>query len=177
MYASRVVHSLGTEYAGAAVCESRLNTCLSMRIDGFFFPDDRLYLVEHQMWARASEDGTVWVGGTELGMNMAGDIYMCRVKSPGTLVEQGKGIALVELAKSIISVKSPLSGVVLQVNERLSGEPELLNRAPYEDGWMAVVKPSDWEREQRHLIRVGDALRAAVEETLRLFRLDNDPQG
>ena len=81
---------MGTEYAGASVYESRLNTCLSMRIDGFFFPDDRLYLVEHQMWARASEDGTVWVGGTELGMNMAGDIYMCRVKSPGTLVEQGK---------------------------------------------------------------------------------------
>jgi len=145
-----------------------------MQIESFTFPDDRLYLLEHQMWALPLGDGTVQVGGTELGMNMAGDIYMCRVKAPGTVLEQGRGIAIVELAKSIISVKSPLSGAIVKINPQLASEPELLNRAPYGAGWMAVVQPSDWERESQGLIGTGDTLRAAVEETLRLYRLNED---
>jgi len=145
-----------------------------MQIESFAFPDDRLYLLEHQMWALPLNDGTVQVGGTELGMNMAGDIYMCRVKAPGTLLEQGRGIAIVELAKSIISVKSPLSGAIVRINPQLASEPELLNRAPYGAGWMAVVQPNNWDHELQALIGTGDALRAAVEETLRLYRLNED---
>jgi len=145
-----------------------------MRIEDYDFPEDRHYLVEHQMWALRLEDGRVRVGGTQLGMNMAGDIYMCRVKSPGTLLEQGKGIAIVELAKSIISVKSPLSGEIVAINERLAADPGLLNRAPYDAGWMALVQPSDWEHEAQTLMLAGDTLRKAVQETIRLYRLDAD---
>jgi len=105
---------------------------------GFEFPDELHYHVEHQVWARLHPDGTARVGVTAMGAHLAGDLYMCRPKPPGAAVEQGRGIAVVELAKSIVSVKSPVSGTVLRDGTRLDLQA-LRKLGPAIPGWSLRV--------------------------------------
>ena len=76
---------------------------MSLRFDDLDYPADLHYLIEHQVWARRDPDGLATVGITSLGIALAGEIYMCRAKAVGTTIEQGRSIAVVELAKSIVS--------------------------------------------------------------------------
>jgi glycine cleavage system H protein len=132
-----------------------------MNVLGFEFPDALHYHVEHQTWARVDGDGMVTVGITSMGIRMSGDIYMCRPKPVGQAVQQGRSVAVVELAKAIVSVKSPLSGTVARINELLAAQPELVHRDPYGLGWIACIAPSAWDSERRALAHgapVADAM-------------------
>lgn len=133
-----------------------------MLIAGAELPDDLLYWVDDQTWARLLPDGSVRVGITALGLKASGEVYMCRPKAVGDTLSQGRAMAVVELAKSIVSVKSPLSGQVLRVNERLAEQPELVFRAPYGEGWLLELQPADWLAEREALVH-GEAARAAME--------------
>jgi glycine cleavage system H protein len=133
-----------------------LNVC------GFEFPDGLYYCVEPQTWARMEADGTVTVGITALGIRQSGEIYMCRPKGVGVAVEQGRSVAVVELAKSIVSVKSPVTGEVVQVNPRLAQAPELVHLDPYGRGWLARLRPTRWEADQA-LLAHGEPVAAAME--------------
>lgn len=132
-----------------------------MIVSGFDFPDDLHYLVEHQTWARLEPDGHATVGITAMGIRLAGEIYMCRPKSIGQLVEQGRSVAVVELAKAIVSVKSPLSGTVVDVNPALVTRPELVHLDPYGEGWVARLLPTTWSTEHDALVH-GKAVAAAM---------------
>ena len=129
-----------------------------MLIRGFAFPESLDYLVEHQVWARDEGDGTATVGITSLGIHLGGEIYMCRPKATGAAVEQGHSVAVVELAKSIVSVKSPVTGVIVGVNAALDAHPELVHRAPYGDGWIARVRVADFARDRERLGRGRSAV-------------------
>ncbi len=128
---------------------------------GFEFPEALHYQVEDQVWAREEADGTVTVGITALGVRLSGEVYMCRPKRPGTLVERGRSLAVVELAKSIVSVRSPLGGTVVAVNERLAGAPELVHQDPYGEGWLARLQPADWAADRAALLH-GEPVAAAM---------------
>lgn len=134
-------------------------------------PPDWLYHIEHQVWARPEHDGLFTVGITALGIRLSGEIYMCRPKGVGVAVEQGRSIGVVELAKSIVSVKSPLSGEVVDVNPRLRDEPELVHRSPYGDGWLARIRATALDSE-RHALVSGGAVASAMREHARLHRLE-----
>jgi glycine cleavage system H protein len=142
-----------------------------MMAAGLPFPEELHYDIEHQVWARLEADGSATVGITALGVQLAGEVYMCRPKSVGIVVERGRGIAVVELAKSIVSVKSPLSGTVLAINESLATAPEMVHGSPYEEGWLARLQPSAWEAESSALLH-GPAVVAAMEHHAWLHRVD-----
>lgn len=132
-----------------------------MNVKGFDFPDRLYFQAEHQVWADLHEDGTATVGITTMGIRLAGEIYMCRPKSVGSLVEAGRSIAVVELAKSIVSVKSPLTGTVVDINLRLASEPEWVHRDPYGLGWLARLHLSACEHLPPDLV-FGPAVEAAM---------------
>lgn len=134
-----------------------------MLIAGVQMPDDLLYLVDEQTWARLLPDGTALQGITALGILAAGEIHMCRPKSAGELLTQGRSMAVVELAKSIVSVKSPLSGQVLRVNPRLQDEPELVHRDPHGEGWLLQLAPSRLAEERPRLAE-GAAAQPQMEQ-------------
>lgn len=134
-------------------------------------PPELHYLIEPQVWARVEPDGRVTAGITALGAKLAGEIYMCRPKGAGVMLEQGRSMAVVELAKSIVSVKAPLSGEVVAVNARLAREPEIINHDPYGEGWLLVLQPSRLTDELAALV-TGDAVAPAMAEHARLFRED-----
>jgi glycine cleavage system H protein len=135
------------------------------------FPADLHYLVEHDVWARLDGDGTATVGITALGIKLSGEIYMCRAKPVGTVVEQGRSIAVVELAKAIVSVKCAVSGTVLAVNPRLEEAPQLVHTDPYREGWIARLALADVERDRTQLVH-GDAVRSAMAHHAASFEAD-----
>jgi glycine cleavage system H protein len=141
-----------------------------MDVGGFDFPDALFYLPLEQVWARVDADGTATVGITALGIHLAGEIYMCRPKGLGFAVEQSRSVAVVELAKSIVSVKSPVSGDVVEVNARLAQQPELVHTDPYGAGWLARLKLTRWDGDQAALVH-GDTVPAAMADYQRLHRL------
>lgn len=143
-----------------------------MIVRGLDFPDDLHYLVDHQVWARLEGDGTATVGITSMGIRAAGEIYMCRPKAVGSEVEQGRAVAVVELAKSIVSVKSPVRGAVVDVNPALADRPELVHRDPYGAGWLARLKLADFEADRLALVQ-GDAVPAAMEAYARLNLIED----
>ncbi|HOB65997.1 glycine cleavage system protein H [Ottowia sp.] len=134
-------------------------------------PPELHYLIEHQVWARVHDDGTATVGITALGIRLSGEIYMCRPKSVGVEVEQGRAIAVVELAKSIVAVKSPVSGTVVAINPLLADRPEWVHEDPYGQGWIARVALRDLATDQALLVH-GQAVAPAMAAHARLFRQD-----
>ncbi len=133
------------------------------------FPAHLYYLIDEDVWARLEAGGELTVGVTSLGVALSGDIYMCRPRPVGASVERQRGIAVVELAKSIVSVKSPVSGEVVAINEALARHPELLNRDPYGAGWLARLRPLRWE-EERPLLLTGAAVEPAMRQRAWLMR-------
>lgn len=127
-----------------------------MLIAGADIPETLWYWIDDQTWAMPLDGGQVRVGITALGLKASGDIYMCRPKSVGSEVAQGRSIGVVELSKSIVSVKSPLSGVVTRVNEALEARPELVHQSPYDAGWLLELAPSQLDDDKSRLA-VGEA--------------------
>ncbi len=143
-----------------------------MIVRGLDFPDALHYLVDHQVWARLEGDGTATVGVTSMGIRAAGEIYMCRPKAVGSEVEQGRAVAVVELAKSIVSVKSPVRGTVVDVNPALADRPELVHGDPYGEGWLARLRLADFEADRVALVQ-GDAVPVAMENYARLNLIED----
>jgi len=142
-----------------------------MIVCGLEFPDDLWYLVEHQVWARLHDTTSATVGVTSLGVRLAGDIYMCRPKAVGSDIEQGHSIAVVEIAKAIVSMKSPVRGRVTAVNTQLQEQPELLVGDPYHEGWLAQLHLADFATDRAALL-YGEHARAAMERHARLNQID-----
>ena len=134
-------------------------------------PDALYYLIGQQVWARVAGNGTATIGITALGIALAGDIYMCRPKRAGSRLRQGDSIAVVELAKSIVAVRSPVSGEVLEANALLEEQPELVHQQPYGDGWLVRMRLSDWENDRQQLLH-AEAVLPAMRHHAWLHRLE-----
>ena len=123
-------------------------------------PDDRLYDAEHDMWVRETPTG-LEVGATAFGVFLAGTIIGFTAKPRGAELARGRGLGTVECAKTVLAVRSPLSGVLLEGNEDAEERPALVNDDPYCAGWMARLRPTAWDAE-RGLLVAAAAYRAHV---------------
>jgi glycine cleavage system H protein len=74
----------------------------------------------------------------------------------GAKVAQMQSLGTVESVKAVADVYSPVSGVVLEVNGELSDAPELVNKSPYEKGWITIIRPDDLKKELSTLMRPED---------------------
>ena len=63
--------------------------------------------------------------------------------APGTDVLAGEPIGLVESSSAVCEVLSPLSGIVVEVNDALEGSPDRITSDPYGEGWLLALRPSD----------------------------------
>lgn len=141
-----------------------------MNIANIHWPDTLWYLPEWDTWAQLHDDGTATVGITQLGIELSREFYMCRPKPLGTVVEQGRSIAVAELAKSVVSVKTPVSGEVIALNTALEDQPNLPFQDPYGQGWLARIRLSRWAEDVAAL-KQGPAIESDVRQRMVLYRL------
>jgi len=85
------------------------------------------------------------VGITSYAQNALGDVVYVSLPGVGDTVTAGETCGEVESTKSVSDLYAPLSGEVTAVNSALDGAPELVNTAPYTEGWMYELSPSDAE--------------------------------
>ena len=106
------------------------------------YPDHLRYTADHE-WVDELDGGTVRVGITSYAQNALGDVVYVSLPAVGDTVTAGETCGEVESTKSVSDLYAPLSGEVTAVNSALDGAPELVNTAPYGDGWMYELRPSD----------------------------------
>lgn len=105
------------------------------------FPEDLRYTEEHE-WARL-EDRRVRVGITDFAQDALGDVVYVDLPAVGATVEAHAPLGEVESTKSVSDVFSPVSGTVVERNPLVDDRPELVNEAPYGDGWLVVIEVAD----------------------------------
>jgi glycine cleavage system H protein len=113
-------------------------------------PDDLFYTKEHE-WARVT-GGTAKVGITDYAAKTLNDIVYLTLPSAGQEVKQLSSFGTVESIKAVSELYSPLSGTVLVTNQELVNHPELINKSPYEAGWIIELKPSELDAEKKTLL-------------------------
>jgi glycine cleavage system H protein len=104
-------------------------------------PDDLLYSAEHE-WLRVEGDRAT-LGITDHAQDQLGDIVYVELPEPGSRVEAGAALGVVESVKTVSDLYAPISGEVIERNERLVDAPELVNASPYEQAWMLRVRIED----------------------------------
>ena len=105
------------------------------------FPNELKYTKEHE-WVKIEGEIAV-VGITDYAQHALGDIVFAELPKTGSEVVESKGAAVVESVKSVSDVFAPVAGKVIESNEKLTSNPEIINKSPYAEGWMFKVKMSD----------------------------------
>ncbi|MDF2646991.1 MAG: gcvH [Paenibacillus sp.] len=103
-----------------------------------------LYTKEHE-WVEKISDTVVRVGITDFAQDQLGDIVFVELPKVGTSVTANESVGSVESVKTVSDIFSPVSGKVTAVNSSLEGSPELVNSAPFGEGWMVEVEVSGAE--------------------------------
>ena len=113
------------------------------------FPNDINYTSTHE-WIKI-EDNIGTVGITDYAQYQLGDIVFIELPDAGMVFEKGSNAAEIESVKAVGDVLMPLSGEIIETNENLTNTPELINKSPYEDGWIIKIKIN-------HNDEIGDLL-------------------
>ena len=113
-------------------------------------PDDFHYASTHE-WVKVDENGVATVGISDHAQEALGDIVFVELPEPGTEIEARAEAAVVESVKAASDIYSPVSGEITQVNEALIDNPQLVNTAPYDDGWIYRMTIND-ERDLDELL-------------------------
>ena len=105
------------------------------------YPDDLKYHAEHD-WARIEGDEAV-LGITWFAQDALGELVHYEAPKEGDTVAKDSPYGEVESVKAVSDVIAPLSGEVLEVNQKVVDEPETVNEDPYGAGWLVRIRLSD----------------------------------
>ncbi|HRD23066.1 MAG TPA: glycine cleavage system protein GcvH [Candidatus Hydrothermia bacterium] len=105
-------------------------------------PDDLKYTREHE-WVKVLDKDIAVIGVTDFAQSELSDVVYVELPAVNKKVNKGEEVASVEAVKTVASVYSPVSGEVIEVNERLKDDPSLINKDPYGDGWICKIKISN----------------------------------
>jgi glycine cleavage system H protein len=107
------------------------------------FPDDLLYSREH-VWVRVDGD-LATIGITDHAQEKLGEILSLDLPEVDSYVEKDEPFGSIESAKAVIELISPISGVIISVNEDITDDIGIINSDPHDTGWMIIVEMDDLE--------------------------------
>ena len=135
-----------------------------VKIEGYELPDDLYYHNDHA-WAKIESDGTITVGMNDFYQKSAGDTTYIDLPFEGDDIEQGETVGKIQSAKWVGKFVSPISGEILEVNEELEDDCTLINKNPYDKGWIMKVKPSNLDDDKKDLV-TGDKIEAWIKKEI-----------
>ena len=110
-------------------------------ISALNLPDHLRYAEDHE-WADLAGE-KVRIGVSDYAQDQLGDIVFVELPRPGDVFTKGQQFGVVESVKAVAELYMPISGEIVALNPTLEDSPELVNREPYEGGWMIEVVPAD----------------------------------
>ena len=125
---------------------------LELTVDKFTFQVlEGLYYSDAGVWVK-QEGSVARLGLTDFSQQRSGDMAFAEVKPVETLLKPGDEFSSVETIKVNVSLPSPVTGTIVEVNAELQDAPELINQDPYGKGWLVAVELTDWEADKTKLL-------------------------
>jgi len=115
---------------------------------------DNLKYTDTHEWLKL-EGENAKVGITDHAQEELTDIVFVELPEKGKKIEKGDELCVVESVKSVSEIYAPVSGEIVEVNEELEDSPELVNKKPYDEGWLVEIKVSD-KKEINQLLNSED---------------------
>jgi glycine cleavage system H protein len=105
------------------------------------FPENIKYTTDHE-WIRI-EGKYGWIGITDYAQSELGDVVYVEIPAVGTKIEKGKSFGTIEAVKAVSDLFAPVAGEIVEVNAEVKDHPEIVNKNPYEAGWMVKISITD----------------------------------
>ena len=102
-------------------------------------PEDLSYTKNH-LWVKV-QDGLCILGWTDYIQSNAGDVNYVELPQKGTQVNVNQDFGSIETSKWVDKLYSPIKGQVVEVNDKVLNDPELINKAPFTQGWLVKIEP------------------------------------
>ncbi len=102
---------------------------------------DRKFTESHE-WV-IIENELALVGISDFAQKQLGDIVSVELPKVGEEFKKKDTIAIIDSIKASSDIYCPIDGVIEKINEELIEHPELINKSPYESGWIIKIKPQD----------------------------------
>jgi glycine cleavage system H lipoate-binding protein/ABC-type phosphate transport system substrate-binding protein len=110
-----------------------------------------LWFDKSHTWAFMEQNGMVRVGIDDFLQHITGPLTRVKMKNPGEQVQKGEVILTIVQNGKQLNICSPVSGTIRTQNGLLSSRSSILNTAPFTDGWVYTIEPSNWLRETQFL--------------------------
>ena len=104
-------------------------------------PANLKYTKDHE-WLKVDGE-QAYVGITDFAQHELGDIVFVEVETVGEILEKHESFGTIEAVKTVSDMFMPVSGEVLEFNEALTTNPDIINKDPYEQGWVVKIKLSN----------------------------------
>ncbi len=104
-------------------------------------PDNLKFTKDHE-WVLIDDDGNARIGITDYAQESLSDVVFVELPQIGDEFSEGDTMAVAESVKTASDIYAPITGKVIDVNDKLDESPELVNESPYQSGWMVLMKPS-----------------------------------
>jgi glycine cleavage system H protein len=142
-------------------------------VRGCEFPEELYYWVEKHIWVQPMAEGLARVGLTAVAYHQLRNTLTAislKTGSIGQETPKGRSIAMVESLKYIGALSAPFAGVLVRANESVAADPDAAAADPYGAGWIAEMRPTDWEAAKADLL-TGAAAVAAYQALLEAQQL------
>ncbi len=109
--------------------------------------DNLKYTKDHE-WLKILDNNEALVGVSDFAQSELGDIVFIEVETVGETLNKEEVFGTIEAVKTVSDMFMPVSGEVIAFNEALTSNPEMVNKDPYEAGWIIKIKmtnPSEAE--------------------------------
>lgn len=133
------------------IIPERIKTTL---IDWFYLADDFFYHQGHS-WAIPENAEVVRVGIDDFAQKLLGKPTDIQLPKVGSQIAQGENGWKLAFNDKSFNILSPVNGKVVEVNKNVIDDPELLNKDPYQKGWLLKVKPSKLKTDEKNLLAGG----------------------
>ncbi len=111
-----------------------------------------IYFDKTHTWAFMNRTGKVEVGINDFLQNVTGKPSRVEMKKTGDKVRKGELLMTIVQDGKRLNINSPVTGTVQALNNRLLESPSLLNTAPYAEGWVYHIEPTNWFRETQFML-------------------------
>lgn len=103
-----------------------------------------MYSKEHE-WTEVIDSNLLRIGITDFAQNQLGDIVFVELPEIGASVKEGECMGSIESVKTVSDLFSPVTGIIIKVNEALIDQPDLINNDAFAGGWMVEIEVSNTE--------------------------------
>jgi glycine cleavage system H protein len=104
-------------------------------------PADLRYTHDHE-WIKVNGN-TALVGITDFAQGELGDIVFVEIETVESHIEKGSTFGTIEAVKTVSDLFMPVTGKVLEMNEKINDTPDVINKDPYGAGWLIKIEIDD----------------------------------